>query len=77
MHFSYYRWYRAPELLYGARFYGSSVDLWAVGCILAEMILNVPLFQGQNDIDQLHRVLSVLGTPNLDSWPVETCFSWR
>lgn len=38
------RWYRAPELLYGSRFYNQSVDLWALGCILAEMITKTPLF---------------------------------
>lgn len=38
------RWYRAPELLYGARFYTQAVDLWAVGCILAEVIMKSPLF---------------------------------
>lgn len=39
-----FRWYRAPELLYGARFYSEKVDLWAVGCIIAEMITKKPLF---------------------------------
>uniref|UniRef100_F7GDN6 mitogen-activated protein kinase n=1 Tax=Macaca mulatta TaxID=9544 RepID=F7GDN6_MACMU len=38
------RWYRAPELLFGARMYGVSVDMWAVGCILAELLLRVPFF---------------------------------
>ena len=38
------RWYRAPELLYGARDYGPEVDLWAIGCIFGEMLRNAPLF---------------------------------
>jgi len=38
------RWYRAPELLYGARNYGPQVDLWAIGCIFGEMLKNAPLF---------------------------------
>lgn len=38
------RWYRAPELLYGARYYTEAVDLWAVGCILGELLTNSPLF---------------------------------
>ena len=38
------RWYRAPELLYGARNYGPQVDLWAIGCIFGEMFKNAPLF---------------------------------
>ena len=46
------RWYRAPELLYGARRYTEGVDLWAVGCILGELFNSSPLFPGENDIDQ-------------------------
>ncbi|KAL7751596.1 DNA polymerase epsilon catalytic subunit [Sorochytrium milnesiophthora] len=64
------RWYRAPELLFGARFYDAGVDMWAVGCIFAEMLNHFPLFPGQNDIDQLFLVLSSLGTPTVESWPV-------
>lgn len=41
--FSFFRWYRAPELLFGARMYGVGVDMWAVGCILAELLLRVSL----------------------------------
>eukprot|EP00741_Cyanophora_paradoxa_P003547 tig00000093_g3445.t1 len=63
------RWYRAPESLYGARRYGPGVDLWAAGCIMAELLANSPLFPGENDIDQLYRVVSILGTPDEDSWP--------
>jgi len=63
------RWYRAPELLYGARRYDESVDLWAVGCIFGELLNNSPLFPGENDIEQLWYVLRLLGTPSADSWP--------
>ncbi|KAI9106065.1 kinase-like domain-containing protein [Phlyctochytrium arcticum] len=63
------RWYRAPELLYGARMYDVGVDLWAVGCIFGELLNHSPLFPGQNDIDQLYCVLSILGTPTKESWP--------
>ncbi|XP_053226877.1 cyclin-dependent kinase 20 isoform X4 [Podarcis raffonei] len=63
------RWYRAPELLYGARKYDEGVDLWAVGCIFAELLNNSPLFPGENDIEQLCCVLRVLGTPNQKIWP--------
>ncbi len=63
------RWYRAPELLFGARRYGNEVDLWAVGCIFAELFTFSPLLPGENDIDQLYRVLRVLGTPDVHSWP--------
>lgn len=63
------RWYRAPELLYGARVYDEGVDLWAVGCIFGELINNSPLFPGENDIDQLCCVTRILGTPNEKVWP--------
>ncbi len=42
------RWYRAPELLFGARIYGTGVDIWAVGCILAELLLRTPFVAGIN-----------------------------
>ncbi|XP_031800637.1 cyclin-dependent kinase 20 isoform X4 [Sarcophilus harrisii] len=63
------RWYRAPELLYGARQYDEGVDLWAVGCIFGELLNNSPLFPGENDIEQLCCVLRVLGTPSPRVWP--------
>ncbi|KAI8425060.1 hypothetical protein MSG28_006928 [Choristoneura fumiferana] len=63
------RWYRAPELLYGARYYCEKVDLWAVGCIIAEMITKKPIFAGESDIEQLAIVLQHLGTPTEESWP--------
>lgn len=62
------RWYRAPELLYGSRKYTYAVDCWAIGCILAELLNHMPLFCGQNDIDQLFIVLQNLGSPEL-VWP--------
>nr|XP_044612718.1 cyclin-dependent kinase 20 isoform X5 [Equus asinus] len=64
-----HRWYRAPELLYGARQYDQGVDLWAVGCILGELLNGSPLFPGENDIEQLCCVLRILGTPSLQVWP--------
>ncbi|XP_075982599.1 cyclin-dependent kinase 20 [Anticarsia gemmatalis] len=66
------RWYRAPELLYGARYYSEKVDLWAVGCIIAELITKQPLFAGESDIEQLAIVLQHLGTPSEESWPGHT-----
>ncbi|XP_077028681.1 cyclin-dependent kinase 20-like isoform X3 [Agelaius phoeniceus] len=63
------RWYRAPELLYGARHYDEGVDLWAVGCIFGELLTLSPLFPGENDIEQLCCVLRALGTPSPRDWP--------
>lgn len=50
------RWYKAPELYYGAKRYTSAIDMWAAGCILGEMLANAPLFPGTNDIDMIYRV---------------------
>ena len=57
------RWYRSPELLYGAKHYTTSVDIWAVGCIIAELCLRVPIFQGESDLMQLSKIFDVTGTP--------------
>ncbi|CAG2107990.1 unnamed protein product [Medioppia subpectinata] len=57
------RWYRCPELLYGADHYGYTVDMWSVGCIVGEMLQRWPLFKGESDIEQLSRVVQALGAP--------------
>jgi serine/threonine protein kinase len=49
-------WYRAPEILLGATHYVTAVDVWSAGAIIAEMILGKPLFSGDSEIDQLHRI---------------------
>jgi len=63
------RWYRAPELLFGSKSYGVGVDIWAVGCILAELLLRVPFLAGETDLDQLGKIFLALGTPNEETWP--------
>ncbi|XP_069483500.1 cyclin-dependent kinase 7 isoform X3 [Ambystoma mexicanum] len=63
------RWYRSPELLFGAKMYGVGVDMWAVGCILAELLLRVPFLPGDSDLDQLTRIFETLGTPVEEQWP--------
>lgn len=62
-------WYRAPELLFGATKYSSAIDMWSVGAIFAELILNQPIFNGQTEIEQISKIVQVLGTPDLDDWP--------
>ncbi|KAH1018513.1 cyclin-dependent kinase 1 [Dendroctonus ponderosae] len=61
-------WYRAPEVLLGAARYSCPVDIWAIGCIFAEMATKKPLFQGDSEIDQLFRIFRVLRTPTEDIW---------
>nr|XP_007160499.1 hypothetical protein PHAVU_002G326800g [Phaseolus vulgaris]ESW32493.1 hypothetical protein PHAVU_002G326800g [Phaseolus vulgaris] len=63
------RWYRAPELLFGAKQYGSGVDVWALGCIFAELLLRRPFLQGTSDIDQLGKIFLAFGTPTSSQWP--------
>ncbi|CAN0215023.1 unnamed protein product, partial [Discosporangium mesarthrocarpum] len=55
------RWYRAPELLLGCTRYSFSVDTWAIGCIMGELVDGQPLFPGESEIDQLYIVQRVLG----------------
>uniref|UniRef100_A0A7N0ZXN1 Protein kinase domain-containing protein n=3 Tax=Kalanchoe fedtschenkoi TaxID=63787 RepID=A0A7N0ZXN1_KALFE len=70
-------WYRSPELLLGTKHYTSAVDMWAVGCIFAELLTLKPLFQGaevkatQNpfQLDQLDKIFKVLGHPTPEKWP--------
>ena len=63
------RWYRPPELLYGARHYSVSVDTWSIGCIAAELLLRVPFLQGTSDLDQLSKTFETLGSPTPETWP--------
>ncbi|KAH9495461.1 Cyclin-dependent kinase-like 2 [Bulinus truncatus] len=55
------RWYRAPELLVGDTKYGRAVDIWAIGCLLSEMLTGEPLFPGDSDIDQLYHIIRCFG----------------
>merc|ERR1712226_180873 len=57
------RWYRAPEIMVNSKGYSQSIDMWSVGCILAEMVSNRPLFPGKHYLDQLNHILGVLGSP--------------
>eukprot|EP01133_Synstelium_polycarpum_P016148 gene16148-19215_t len=59
----------APELLFGAKSYGPSVDMWSIGCIFAELMLRIPYLPGTSEIDQLKKIFSALGTPNETVWP--------
>lgn len=73
-------WYRAPELLLGARHYTPSIDQWAVGCILAELLALRPIFKGEEakmdnkknvpfQRNQMQKIVEIMGTPNQNKWP--------
>lgn len=60
------RWYRAPECLLTDGYYGYEMDIWGVGCVFYEIVTLMPLFPGKNEIDQIHKIHEVLGTPSSD-----------
>ena len=57
-------WYRAPELLLNECFYKSSIDMWSVGCVMAELFIQEPLIKEQNPLNQIKQILQFLGKPN-------------
>ncbi|KLO19068.1 kinase-like protein [Schizopora paradoxa] len=57
------RWYRAPEIMLAFRRYNTAIDVWSIGCILAELIMGKPLFKGKDYVDQLNKILDIVGTP--------------
>ncbi|KAI7740382.1 hypothetical protein M8C21_012729 [Ambrosia artemisiifolia] len=62
-------WYRAPELLLGMKKYSAAVDMWSVGCIMAELLSGKPLFDGKKEVEQIDKIFRTLGTPNESTWP--------
>jgi len=64
-------WYRSPELLFGAKHYGTSVDIWSLGCIIAELLHRGPFLagDGNTEISQLSTIFAALGTPTEVEWP--------
>ncbi|CAN4125796.1 unnamed protein product [Withania somnifera] len=57
------RYYRAPELIFGATEYTTAIDMWSAGCVMAELLLGQPLFPGESGVDQLVEIIKILGTP--------------
>ena len=63
-------WYRSPELLLGAKYYGGNVDVWSVGCIFAELMLRTPFLSCEGgELAQLDTIYRALGTPSSTDWP--------
>ncbi|KAI3802246.1 hypothetical protein L1987_30376 [Smallanthus sonchifolius] len=61
-------WYRPPELLLGATHYGVAVDLWSAGCILGELYAGKPIMPGRTEVEQLHKIFKLCGSPPEDYW---------
>ncbi|KAF5743667.1 serine/threonine-protein kinase [Tripterygium wilfordii] len=61
-------WYRPPELLLGATCYGVDVDLWSAGCILAELLGGKPIMPGRTEVEQLHKIFKLCGSPSEEYW---------
>ncbi|XP_063900102.1 cyclin-dependent kinase 11B-like [Zophobas morio] len=62
-------WYRCPELLLGEKMYSTAVDLWSVGCIFSELLLNKVLLKGTSEVAQLDHIFTLLGRPSQRDWP--------
>jgi glycogen synthase kinase 3 beta len=58
------RYYRAPELIFGNSNYDTYIDVWSVGCVIAELMLGQPIFPGESGVDQLVEIIKMLGTPS-------------
>jgi serine/threonine protein kinase len=62
-------WYRSPEILLGGKVYSTPVDIWSMGCIMAELATFSPLFAGDSEIHQIFSIFKILGTPTEKTWP--------
>lgn len=62
-------WYRAPEVLLGTQNYSSAIDMWAVGCLMGELLVGKPILPGKDDMNQLHKIFELCGTPRPDEMP--------
>ena len=60
------RYYRAPELIFGATNYTVAVDIWSMACVIAELLTGLSLFPGENNVDQMVEIIKVLGTPTAE-----------
>ncbi|VBB75672.1 Putative serine/threonine-protein kinase [Podospora comata] len=69
------RWYRPPELLFGARHYSGAVDIWSVGMVFAELIIRTAYLPGNTEVEQIALICKQIGTPTEDNWPGVTQLS--
>lgn len=61
-------WYRPPELILGSTSYGTYVDMWSVGCVFAEFFVGRPILKGRTEVEQLHQIFKLCGTPSDEYW---------
>ena len=69
-------WYRAPEILLGAKSYTTAIDLWSIGCIFSEMVTGEPLFPGKSELDVIYKIFQLNGTPYEETWPGVSLFQY-
>jgi serine/threonine protein kinase len=62
---SFIRWWRAPEVNHKSALYDERLDIWSVGCIMAQLILLQPIFRGSDRVNQLEKIFDIIGTPDL------------
>ena len=67
MKLPFIRWWRAPEVYINESQYSEKLDIWSVGCIMGQLILNRPLFRGQDKADQLNKIFEIVGTPDIQT----------
>nr|XP_043634157.1 protein IMPAIRED IN BABA-INDUCED STERILITY 1-like [Erigeron canadensis] len=65
-------WYRPPELFLGSTSYGTYVDMWSVGCVFAELFIGRPILNGRTEVEQLHKIFMLCGTPPDEYWTKPT-----
>lgn len=63
------RWYRPPELLFGAKHYSGAVDIWSVGLVFAELVIRTPYIAGDTEVGQVNLICQAVGTPTEENWP--------
>jgi serine/threonine protein kinase len=65
LNLQFLRYYRPAEIIFGSQIYGKNVDIWSLGCVMAEAFLGRFLFEGGTDIEQLSQIFQLLGPPNV------------
>ena len=71
-------WYRAPDVLLGSTNYSYTIDMWSIGCILAELVTMKPLFMGKNEKEQINQIFKIMGTPSVQELePCDNLSLWK